>query len=57
VVCGPDARPILDRIEEYAKVGFTHVSTCTNSTPDQEGFLRFAEREILTEFAPVGARR
>jgi coenzyme F420-dependent glucose-6-phosphate dehydrogenase len=56
VICGPDARPVLDKIEEYAKTGFTHVYL-HQVGPDQEGFLRFAERELLPEFAPVGARR
>jgi coenzyme F420-dependent glucose-6-phosphate dehydrogenase len=46
VPCGPDPGPIRERIEEYAEAGFDHVYI-HQIGPDQEGFLRFAARELL----------
>jgi coenzyme F420-dependent glucose-6-phosphate dehydrogenase len=46
--CGPDAQPVLDRIEEYAEAGYTHVYL-HQIGPQQEEFLRFCEREILPQ--------
>jgi G6PDH family F420-dependent oxidoreductase len=54
VVCGPDAGAIRDKIKEFEKAGFTHVYL-HQVGPDQEGFLRFAESELLPSLAPVGA--
>jgi hypothetical protein len=46
VPCGPDPERHLKAIGEYAKAGFDHV--CVHQIgPDQEGFMRFYEREIL----------
>jgi G6PDH family F420-dependent oxidoreductase len=53
VVCGPDAQPILDKVEEYAQAGFTHVYLHQVGA-DQEGFLRFATSELLPASRPVG---
>ncbi len=50
VPCGPDARPIFDLIDEYAAAGYDHVYI-HQVGPDQEGFIRFAEREILPRYA------
>ena len=50
VVCGPDAGPIRDKIKEFEKAGFTHVYL-HQVGPDQEGFLRFAEQELLSKVA------
>lgn len=53
VVCGPDPEPYLGKIGEYAEAGYDHVYL-HQVGPDQEGFLRFAERELLPK---VGAGR
>ncbi len=46
VVCGPDPGRHLQAIAEYARAGYTHV--CVHQVgPDQEGFFRFYEREIV----------
>ena len=54
IVCGPDAGPMRDKIKAYEEAGFTHVYL-HQVGPDQEGFLRFAERELLPSLAAVGA--
>jgi coenzyme F420-dependent glucose-6-phosphate dehydrogenase len=46
IVCGPDAERHLARIREFADAGFDHVYV-HQVGPDQEGFFRFYEREIL----------
>jgi G6PDH family F420-dependent oxidoreductase len=46
IVCGPDARKHLRAIEEYVNAGYDHVSV-HQVGPDQKGFLRFYEGEIL----------
>jgi coenzyme F420-dependent glucose-6-phosphate dehydrogenase len=55
VVVGPDAGQYLAKIDEYAQAGFDHVYI-HQVGPDQEGFIRFAEREILTHFGVARAR-
>jgi G6PDH family F420-dependent oxidoreductase len=46
IVCGPDAQKHLESIREYVKAGYDHV--CVHQVgPDQEGFIRFYEREVL----------
>ncbi len=50
VVCGPDAGPVIDQIDAYAEAGYDHVYI-HQVGPDQEGFFRFAEREILPRYA------
>jgi coenzyme F420-dependent glucose-6-phosphate dehydrogenase len=46
IVCGPDPERHLASIEAAARAGYTHV--CVHQVgPDQEGFFRFYEREIL----------
>ncbi|MEA2900482.1 MAG: hypothetical protein QOH36_369 [Actinomycetota bacterium] len=54
IVCGPDAGPIRDKIQEYADAGFTHVYL-HQVGPDQEGFLRFAEQDLLPQLQRAGA--
>jgi G6PDH family F420-dependent oxidoreductase len=49
IVCGPDPARHRAAIAEYENAGFDHVYV-HQIGPDQEGFLRFYEREIL----PVG---
>jgi coenzyme F420-dependent glucose-6-phosphate dehydrogenase len=46
VVCGPDPARHLEKIRAYADAGFSHVYV-HQVGPDQDGFLRFYEREIL----------
>jgi G6PDH family F420-dependent oxidoreductase len=50
VVCGPDPAKHLAKITEYAKAGYDHV--CIHQVgPDQEGMMRFYEREIMPKLA------
>ena len=46
VVCGPDPQGHFDRIVQFDQAGFDHVYV-HQVGPDQAGFLRFYEREIL----------
>jgi G6PDH family F420-dependent oxidoreductase len=46
VPCGPDPERHLAKIREYLDAGFDHVYL-HQVGPDQEGFLRFAEQELL----------
>ena len=43
---GPDPEPMLKEIRSFAEAGFTHVYV-HHIGPDQEGFLDFAQRELL----------
>jgi G6PDH family F420-dependent oxidoreductase len=46
VICGPDPRPYLAKIDAFAQAGFDHV--CLHQIgDDQAGFLRFATRELM----------
>jgi G6PDH family F420-dependent oxidoreductase len=52
VVCGPDPERHRRAIEEFQQAGFDHVYV-HQVGPDQDGFIRFYEREILsTKSAP-----
>jgi G6PDH family F420-dependent oxidoreductase len=55
VVCGHDVHVHLDAISEFAEAGFDHVYV-HQVGPDQEGFIRFYEREILAEAAEITPR-
>jgi G6PDH family F420-dependent oxidoreductase len=55
VVCGPDPEPYLTTIGEYAEAGLDHVYI-HQIGPDQDGFLRFAERELLGRVEVASAR-
>ena len=46
IVCGPDAERHLEQLREYVDAGFDHVYV-HQVGPDQEGFFRFYEREII----------
>jgi G6PDH family F420-dependent oxidoreductase len=46
VACGPDPEVHLAKIQPYLDAGMDHVYL-HQVGPDQEGFLRFAERELL----------
>ncbi len=46
VVCGPDPDRHVAGVEAFLEVGFDHI--CVHQVgPDQEGFFRFYEREVL----------
>jgi G6PDH family F420-dependent oxidoreductase len=47
VVCGPDADRHREAIAEFERAGFDHVYV-HQVGPDQEGFMRFYRREVLT---------
>jgi coenzyme F420-dependent glucose-6-phosphate dehydrogenase len=46
VICGPDPERHREALREYADAGFTHVYA-HQVGPDQEGFMRFYEQEVL----------
>jgi coenzyme F420-dependent glucose-6-phosphate dehydrogenase len=46
VVCGPDPEAHLEAIRSYLDAGYDHVYL-HQVGPDQEGFFRFYEREVL----------
>jgi coenzyme F420-dependent glucose-6-phosphate dehydrogenase len=54
IVCGPEIGPIRDKIKAFEEAGFTHVYL-HQVGPDQEGFLRFAEQELLPALQTAGA--
>ena len=56
VICGPDPARHLEGIQKFADAGFDHVYV-HQVGPDQEGFLRFYEQEILPEAANFRSRR
>jgi coenzyme F420-dependent glucose-6-phosphate dehydrogenase len=49
VVCGPDVERHVRAIQEYVDAGFDHVYV-HQIGPDQEGFFRFYQREVLPRF-------
>ena len=49
VVCGPDVERYVELIDEYEQAGYDHVYL-HQVGPDQEGFFRFAERELLPRY-------
>jgi coenzyme F420-dependent glucose-6-phosphate dehydrogenase len=52
VLCGPDPAPHLEKIRKYAKAGFDHVYI-HQIGPDQEGFFRFYEKEVIPKLSEV----
>ena len=50
ILCGPDPQKHIDKINEFIKAGFDHVYV-HQVGPDQEGFIRFYESEVLPQFA------
>lgn len=46
ITCGPDPEVHLEKIRAYVDAGYDHVYL-HQVGPDQAGFLRFAERELL----------
>ena len=56
VVCGPDPDLQIARIQSFLDAGFDHVYI-HQVGPDQEGFLRFAEKELLPRLGSGPTRR
>ena len=54
IVCGPDPQRHLAGIQEFVQAGFDHVYV-HQVGPDQEGFMRFYEREILPNAGSLAA--
>jgi coenzyme F420-dependent glucose-6-phosphate dehydrogenase len=55
VTCGPDVERHVQAIEKYVRAGYDHV--CVHQVgSNQEGFLRFYEREVLPRLG-AGSRR
>ena len=52
VICGPDPEPLVEQVKEFADAGFTNVYF-HQVGPDQEGFLRFAESELLPRLEDI----
>ena len=50
IVCGPDAERHVDAIQEFVDAGYDHVYV-HQVGPDQEGFFRFYEREVMPRFS------
>jgi G6PDH family F420-dependent oxidoreductase len=54
IACGPDPEVHLDFIRRYAAAGYDHIFL-HQVGPDQEGFLRFCERELLAQVEALAA--
>jgi G6PDH family F420-dependent oxidoreductase len=54
VVCGPDPERHADAIDAFFDAGYDHVYV-HQVGPDQDGFFRFAERELLPRYAKAPA--
>jgi coenzyme F420-dependent glucose-6-phosphate dehydrogenase len=56
IVCGPDAGRHVEAIRKAAEAGYDHV--CVHQVgPDQEGFFRFYERQVLPQVTGLRAQR
>jgi coenzyme F420-dependent glucose-6-phosphate dehydrogenase len=49
IPCGPDPEKHRAAVKEYVDAGFDHIAI-HQIGPDQEGFFRFYEREVLPKF-------
>ena len=54
IVCGPDPQRHLDGIAQFVRAGFDHVYV-HQVGPDQDGFMRFYEREIFPNANAIAA--
>jgi coenzyme F420-dependent glucose-6-phosphate dehydrogenase len=54
VTCGPDPERHIEAIDAFVDAGYDHVYV-HQVGPDQEGFIRFAERELLPHYATARA--
>ena len=55
VPCGPEVGPILKAVRTYVDAGYDHLYF-HQIGPDQEGFLRFWDRELAPAMSDLGAR-
>lgn len=55
IACGPDPEHHLDVIRRFADAGYDHVFV-HQVGPDQEGFFRFYEREVLPRVSSLAPR-
>jgi hypothetical protein len=46
IICGPDAERHIAAVKEFIEAGYGHVYV-HQVGPDQEGFFRFYEQEVL----------
>ena len=56
IPCGPDPEVHLAKLQPFIDAGFSHVYL-HQVGPDQEGFFRFAEKELLPRLDSAGTRR
>jgi G6PDH family F420-dependent oxidoreductase len=56
IVCGPDARRHIEAITKFADAGYDHVYV-HQIGPDQDGFFRFYEQEILPHVQQMTVQR
>lgn len=55
VICGPEVRRYVEKIQKAAEAGYTHV--CLHQVgPDQEKFIDFCQQEILPALRPGKAQ-
>jgi G6PDH family F420-dependent oxidoreductase len=54
IACGPDPDVHLEKLRSYIDAGYDHVYI-HQIGPDQEGFIRFAERELIPQLEPATA--
>jgi hypothetical protein len=54
IACGPDLEVHLDFVRRFVDAGYDRVFL-HQVGPDQEGFFRFCEREILPQTAALTA--
>ena len=48
MVCGPDPERHIEKIQKFIDAGYDHVYVHQIGA-DQEGFIRFYEREVLPQ--------
>jgi G6PDH family F420-dependent oxidoreductase len=54
ITCGPDPATHVEAIGKFARAGYDHV--CVHQVgPDQEGFMKFYEREVLPQVSRLKA--
>jgi G6PDH family F420-dependent oxidoreductase len=55
VTCGPDPERHLERIRKYVAAGYEYVYV-HQVGPDQEGFMRFYQREVMPKLDRAGVK-
>jgi G6PDH family F420-dependent oxidoreductase len=56
IICGPSVDRNLAAIDEFVRAGFDHVYI-HQIGPDQDGFFRFYEEQVLPRLAPAATSR